>query len=399
MKKLRCIIIGLSMLVCGASIADGQDATVKTEGATAAEPIPYGMQNVETPRLKKSVFDNMRLKFGGWVAQSYTFNTDSPSDRLNAARVFDDRSNDYRFNQFLVYFERELSDGKDFDIGGRVELMYGSDARFIHQKGLADNIDDNTVQFDPVQFYALLRAPIGNGLTFKVGKYATTLGAEVINAPDNALFSRSYLFGYAIPFTHTGVQANYPISDNLGIYYGLVKGWDVWNDNNNALSHMIGIYGSSPDEKFSHWVNLITGPEADDNSSDYRTVLDIGLGYLWTERLSQTINIDYGIEKDAAPGGGDAGWWGIANYFTYTFNPELASTLRFEYFRDDDGTRLGYSADMYEVTFGLDIRPEGLTNVRFRPEIRWDHAAGATPFDGGSDGDQVTLAMDIIFTF
>ncbi len=406
MKNVGGLIIGLSMLVCGAavlcgtSIAAGQDAAANTEEATAIEQIPRGMQDVEGLRLKKSIFDDLGLKFGGWVEQSYTFNTDSPSDRLNVGRVFDDRSNDYRFNQFIVYLARELSDGKNFDIGGKIELMYGSDARFIHQRGLADNIDDNTVQFDPVQFYALLRAPIGNGLTLKVGKYVTTLGAEVIDAPVNALFSHSYLFGFAIPFTHTGVQLDYPINDDLGIYYGLVKGWDVWNDNNSALSHMFGFYGSLLDGKLSHFVNLITGPEADDNNSDYRTVLDIVVTYLWNEQLSQTVNIDYGIEQDAAPGGGNARWWGIANYLTYTFNPQLAATLRTEYFRDDDGTRLGYTADMYETTFGLDVHPyKNLMNLRLRPEIRWDHAAAGTPFDGGSDDNQVTLAIDVIFTF
>lgn len=401
-KKILRILLTAMMLLAGVNVCIAQeagDATIKAEEAAATEPVSYKMQADEGLRLRNSIFDDLGLKFGGWVEQSYTFNTDSPDDRLNVGRVFDDRSNDYRFNQLLVSLERGLSDGKDFDIGGKIELMYGSDARFIHQKGLADNIDDNTVQFDPVQFYGLLRAPIGNGLTFKVGKYVTTLGAEVINAPDNALFSHSYLFGFAIPFTHTGVQVDYPINDDLGVYYGLVKGWDVWNDNNSGLSHMFGLYGSLLDGKLSHFVNLITGPEAAKNRNDYRTVLDVGLTYLWTDRLSQTVNVDYGIEQDAAPGGGDAPWWGAANYLTYTINPELDSTIRAEYFRDDDGTRLGYTADLYVVTFGLDIHPKDFTNSRFRPEIRWDHAGGATPFDASGDDDQLTLAIDMIFTF
>ena len=368
--------------------------------ATVSEPVPSGVQP-EDVWLRKFIFDDLHLKFGGWVAQSYTFNFDSPSDRMNAGRVFDDRSNDYRFNQLLVYLERPLSsDPTEFDIGGRIELMYGSDARFIHQRNLADNVDDNTVQFDPVQFYALLRAPIGNGLTFKVGKYVTPHGAEVINAPQNALFSHSYMFGFAIPFSHTGVQVDYPINDNLSAYYGLVKGWDVWSDNNSSLSHMFGLYGSLLDGKLSHAINVITGPERMDNSNDYRTLVDLLLTYRWTEQLSQTVNFDYGIEQDAAPGGGDAGWWGVANYLTYTHNPQLASTLRAEYFRDDDGTRLGYTADMYEVTYGLDIRPKDFTNLRFRPEVRWDHAGGGgRPFDAGNDDDQLTLGMDMIYTF
>lgn len=402
MKAERsCAYSGLLVMlfvVSHGAMTAGQKANAGE--ATVTEPVPYPVQAPEDLGLRKSIFDDLRLKFGGWVAQSYTFNIDSPTDRRNVGRVFDDRSNDYRFNQLLVYLERELSEGQGFDIGGKVELMYGSDARFIHQRGLADNIDDHTVQFDPVQFYALVRVPIGNGLTIKAGKYVTMMGAEVINAPTNALFSHSYLFGFAIPFTHTGVQVDYPISDNFSVYYSVIKGWDVWSDNNSRLSHMFGFYGSLLDGKLSHFLNIHVGPEAQDNNNDYRTLVDLGVKYLWTEQLSQTVNIDYGIEQDAAPDGGDAQWWGIANYFTYTVSPRLSATCRAEYFRDDDGTRLGFASDVYELTFGLDIRPcKDLTNLRFRPEVRWDHAGGGRPFDAGNDDDQLTLAMDMIFTF
>jgi hypothetical protein len=346
----------------------------------------------------KSRFEESRLSFYGWVAQSYTFNTDSPSDRINVGRVFDDRSNDYRFNQLVVNLERTLSDGSEFDLGGKVELMYGSDARFIHQRGLADNIDDNTVQFDPVQFYGLVRAPIGNGLTVKFGKYVTMLGAEVIDAPANALFSRSFLFGYAIPFTHTGIQFDYPINDNLSVYYGLVRGWDVWQDNNSSVSHMAGVYGSLAEDKLSYLINVITGPERDHENTDYRTVFDVVLTYAATENLSLSFNADYGNESGT--GGAGNYWWGLAGYATYRFNPQLAATVRSEYFRDATGTRLGFTADVFEVTGGLDIHPlRSFRNLRVRPEIRWDRAFGDTPFDGGTDRDQVTLGADVILTF
>ena len=50
--------------------------------------------------------------------------------------------------------------------------------------------------------------PSRGGLTLKMGKFTTPMGFEVIEAPEQpAAVSRSFLFGYAIPFTHTGVLA------------------------------------------------------------------------------------------------------------------------------------------------------------------------------------------------
>jgi hypothetical protein len=31
--------------------------------------------------------------------------------------------------------------------------------------------------------------------------------------------------------------------------------------------------------------------------------------------------------------------------------------------------------------------------------VRWDHAAGDSPFDGGTKEDQVTVGVDLIVTF
>ncbi len=42
------------------------------------------------------------------------------------------------------------------------------------------------------------------GLTLKGGKFVTLLGQKVIESPNNLNFSRGYLFGLAIPLTHTG---------------------------------------------------------------------------------------------------------------------------------------------------------------------------------------------------
>ncbi len=38
----------------------------------------------------------------------------------------------------------------------------------------------------------------------------TLEGAEFINAPDNALYTHSYIFFFGIPFKHTGIIDDHP---------------------------------------------------------------------------------------------------------------------------------------------------------------------------------------------
>ena len=56
-------------------------------------------------------------------------------------------------------------------------------------------------------------APLGKGLRFDAGKFATHMGSEVIGGYDgyNDEFSRGFIFGFGVPFTHTGVKATYAV--------------------------------------------------------------------------------------------------------------------------------------------------------------------------------------------
>ena len=48
-----------------------------------------------------------------------------------------------------------------------------------------------------------------------------------------------------------------------------------------------------------------------------------------------------GLQEDGAPGSGQADWYGIDQYLYYTLNDDWKAGLRFEWFRDEDGTRVG----------------------------------------------------------
>jgi hypothetical protein len=359
----------------------------------------------------KKPLDDLGLLIYGYTEGGFTGRLIGGQDPL-IARVFDaDKPNNLRLQQMKLTIERPIDRTKTFDFGGRTDFLYGTDARFIHAFGLTDHTCHEPEQADLEQLYVQAFVGKGNkdgeGLDITFGKWVTPFGAEVIDAPANLLYSRGLLFNYAIPFTHTGVKANYTFSPQASAYAAVVRGWDNFNDSNDSASFMVGgtlgtrqeVCAGTP--RASLALNVITGPEQKDNSRDYRTVVDVVGTYRWTEKLTQVVNFDYGTEENGA-GASAAHWSGIAHYVTYCFTDCLSGTVRAEWFQDTNGVRTGIQGNLYEITAGLTIQPLPkhaiFKNFYVRPELRWDFTDHDSAFGGGRD-DQLTAGFDLIFKF
>jgi hypothetical protein len=109
--------------------------------------------------------------------------------------------------------------------------------------------------------------------------------------------------------------------------------------------------------------------------------------------------------------GGTAYWYGIDQYLYYTMNDCWKAGLRFEWFRDEDGTRVGlnrpsnpnnppYVGNFFSLTFGLNWTPTA--NLTVRPEIRadwYDGKQARLPYDDGTEDSQLLLGVDVIWRF
>src|SRR3989338_1550714 len=175
------------------------------------------------------------ITLSGFVDTSYTYNFNGPDSRANTARVFDTEANNFNLHAAEVVIERAPADSGG--VGFRTDLFFGEDAKQIR------DLDSSTADdFELEQAYITLKPPvnfdlpIGNWQWIKIGKFVTMHGAEVIESKDNWNFTRSLLFGYAIPFTHTGVRAGYQVTDAISGYLGINNGWDQIKDNNKTKS-------------------------------------------------------------------------------------------------------------------------------------------------------------------
>jgi hypothetical protein len=374
-------------------------------GAKAA-PVPPLMNTLDHTGLGKPMTD-AGIIAGGWVEAGYQYDFGRAAGGALTGRVFDDTAQDPTMNQAAIFVERPVDPSKGtFDVGFRIEGMYGSDGRFVHANGLdfyggdAPQIYPEN-QLDLTQAYVDFAVPAGAGIKVRAGKMITHMGYETINPNNDPLYSHAYLFGYAIPFTHTGVMAFYNLTDSVSVMGGISRGWEQSLKDNNDMIDFLGQLAWKMNDKLTLTLGTVIGPEQTDNNSDYRSVFDVIVAYAATDKLSFALNGDYGYESDAGADGDDAQWYGVAGYATYRVNPMFAVQGRLEWFEDPDGAR-GLDTTVYEATLGVNIKPfpdsKYVSGLVFRPEVRYDYAGDAI-FDGGDSHDQITIGGDIILTF
>jgi hypothetical protein len=281
-------------------------------------------------------------------------------------------------------------------LGYKLKVSFGETAKFIHSAGLGDANDE----VDLTEAYVDYRAPIGSGLGLRFGKFATYHGAEVIEARDNFNYSRSFLFNYAIPFTHTGFMAEYAFSKAFTADLYLVNGWDVTNDNNKGKT-----FGArfvvTPIEQLTMNFGFMYGPEQPHDSSNYRFLFDWLAAFKATKNLTFMVNTDYtNEEKDPLNACRNSKWYGVAGYAKYEFTDFFSTSIRAEYFNDKDGVRTGIQQKLKEIT----ITPEFkiVKNLLLRPEYRhdWSNKDGFdsqhTTFNKKS---QDTIAIGMMYTW
>jgi len=91
-----------------------------------------------------NLFKQSGLELGGWINGGATYNANNPSDGFNGPVTFADRANRFQLNQLNIFLQRNVeSEGKQWDIGGRFDFMFGTDAIYTQAFGISA-FDENT---------------------------------------------------------------------------------------------------------------------------------------------------------------------------------------------------------------------------------------------------------------
>ncbi|HEX6627846.1 MAG TPA: porin [Gemmatimonadaceae bacterium] len=396
MKTAYIVAISLAL---SAAIAEAQSTKPpNAELVAAAVPLADSgkkpADSVATAAALPKWFDD--LVVNAFVSTAYEYNSNRPTTGTTSYRVFD--FNDNSFNLDVAELVVQIAASKPNDAGFRVDFAAGNSIPQITKTQ-----DQTAAQFDLQQAFASYIAPIGSGLRFDVGKYVTHMGYELIEGYDgyNDNYSRSILFGYAIPFTHTGVKASYAFSSKVAGMVEVVNGWDLLRDNNRSKS--IGAQLTlTPVSPLTVYLNWIGGPELADDNHTRRNVFDVVTILKATSWLTLGVNGDYGTEDGTSrvSPGADAKWKGIAGYTTFALTDKFSIGLRGETFHDDGGARLG--TDTKGVLSEGTITPtyKFTNHVLLRGEVRYDKANQPILANRGTLSDkQTTVAANVIFVY
>ena len=410
-------VVGVSLCVATAAVA--QPAPTPTPAASPAPAAPASPAASASPTPSPTPYKLITLN--GSADGGYTSINGADSARFvtgGASRVFDASTGPF----FDANGGRELAPANDFDnsldlqnanlqltfngpvIGGKLEGSFGTDADVIASNGQSRS-GVNLTQ----AYLQAVKGPV----TIIAGKFSTLAGAEVIEAPGNSNYSRSFLFGYTIPFTHTGARLTYAVNSKLSVVVGANNGWDDWKFAGKKKT-LEGALLLTPTPGYALTLDTYNGNDfaIGGNSTlgvspDYtnRMLYDAVLTVHPTSALTLIANYDNGTQlADATGAFGTAHWNGIAGYVNYAFTPVYGISLRKETFGDPNGFRTGIGQRLQSNTATLNYTPG--TNYIFRVEYRLDTSSvnafsyrGFDPATGIGRNHQSSIGVETVFKF
>ncbi|MSR58713.1 MAG: hypothetical protein EXS05_13850 [Planctomycetaceae bacterium] len=387
-------------------------------------------------RMGRNPLADYQWSLGGSTVQSFVVNTAVPGDQDNGPTTFTDRSNEYQLNQTWLYLERATDTSeRDFDFGGRVDILYGTNYRWMTSAGFEDRWSINTNQ----AFYgvALPNAYLETAyrdVKVKAGHFVSPVGYFTVDTTQNFFFSIPYTYQYGEPFTHWGSLATWTVNDQFTLGGGVTRGWDNFNGSGSGSHGVGGLWTAT--YAFDNQVSIAcVGTVSNEFNHQQNPNINYSNRYLQSvvlsAPLSDSLNYvaqsDFGTQGNAYDSSGTraigrARWYGLNQYLFYTVNPCWTWGLNFEWFRDEGGfrvgsvlptlstpgssvsglpgNRFGYIGNFYQLTVGPKWTPN--PNLFVRPNLRADWFQGTAanpghlqPFNDGQQTNQLIVGLDV----
>jgi hypothetical protein len=376
--------------------------------------IPLGTQAEEKMNNVWTALSSTTLS--GYVNTSAHWNTGTGNERV-PAYVYNTSSKQdgFNLNNVDVTLERPMDEAQ-WAAGYKVQLWFGPDATTF-----GSTLDSNTDASPAAikQAYVALRAPVGNGLDFKLGVFDGLLGYESHDAGRNPNYTRAY--GLALtPHTHTGLEMSYQFSPLVSFSAAIA----------NTVGPVINQKANPPKaESFKAYTSVMALTAPDSMGALAGSTLYGGFvtGYSETDDWVQTswyagltmntpvkamkVGASYSYLGNTSSGtGADNYANALAGYVSFQATEKMSFHGRAEYAWTDSnlfGTNPGGlvvdgNSEIFALTGTLQY--DLWKNVISRLEIRWDHLAGDHAMTGYGNGtankkNNVLIAANVIYQF
>jgi hypothetical protein len=296
-------------------------------GANAQSDTSKPASSTNTTTFTTYVDGYYRSDFGGTKANNKTSFTNSQNE----------------FQLGMVSFKVDQTLGK---FSGTVDLGVGKRAEEFsyNDKDLATAFKQAYISYAP-----------NSKLKFTVGKWATHVGYELLDAYSNRNYSMSYGFSYG-PFFHSGVKADISLGGKSAFMIGVAQPTDVIGGKLEAKMVIAQFSTATKDDKLKAYLNYQGGMD--------KSQFDLVLNGVVTNKFG--VNYDGTICNIAG-----SSWTSNALYFNYDYTSKLGFALRSEYF-DDSKSVAGVGTSVFQNTLSVNLHFNKFTII---PELRFDNAS------------------------
>ena len=447
MIKNITAILGVLAAVASLSLADSAPEA-------SAQDTKKMVQNNFVETAQKGI------KLSGYVdaGYSYNFSGASANGSVVNSRVQSDSAQSGDFNLYAVKIalEKAMTSENKAQAGFRVDVMIGEDAKYLANPAQTySSTSNNNAQQDSnylflEQAYVQLRAPVGNGWDFKVGKFASILGYEVMERPANMNITYGLLYNQ-FPFWYTGVLSSYKFDEYLDGKLGVANGAN--SDNNTttsggsdgvALLAALNVTAPGGNANWSHNFEYSTASENSTGAdpavsgsttsqnalpSNVASTPTAGGAYTliynswgnWAPKFANdklllafdtVLGNTAGANQPSGPQ--NTTWYGASAYAKYQFNDWFSLASRGEYFGGDNINKIsntignanqnaGLSWWEYTITAGFNV----IDNVLIRAEYRldWGNGIAGTPTNADNAYSQMSsgpahyAGAEVVYSF
>jgi hypothetical protein len=292
----------------------------------------------------------------------YNFHNAKDSGYTNNYTSFTNSQNSFELG--MASIKGDYSIGK---VDGVIDLGFGRRAEEFsyNDNGTLAAIKQAYVSYAP-----------SDKVKFTMGKWATHVGYELLDAYLNRNYSMDYMFSYG-PFFHTGIKIDVTASKNFGLMAGIANPSDMVTASFAKKFFLGQVHLVTSDSKVNAYINYVGGKDmADAVNNQFDAVV--------TATISSKFSVGYnGTVKSVKEDGKSSSdsWWGSALYLNFDPSSVVGLTARGEYFGDKKGVA-GFGTDIFDATLSANIHIDNLTII---PEFRLD-AAKDPIFFKNSDG-------------
>jgi hypothetical protein len=394
------------------------------------------------------------IKLSGYVDAGYSYNFTGSGNQSNVgARFGSDTAQRGDFNLYAVKIalEKALTSENKAQAGFRTDVMIGEDASYFINRTAqgVSNTNNNSNSLFLEQAYVSIRAPVGNGWDFKVGKFASILGYEVMERPANMNTTFGLLFN-VMPLYYTGGLSSYKFDDYLDGKLGVVNGS---NSDNNTTTNPNGSDGcavlaalnvTAPGGN-ANWSNNFQYSTGNDNntsvsststsmSTEAASSTNLGNVSAYTliyntwgnwapkfanDKLLFAFNALLGNSSGSSStvGNINSTWYGAGAYAKYQFNDWFSLCSRGEYLGSNNTLAAGNNGSAstpsgttpttyatgesnweYTITAGFNV----IDNLLIRAEYRLDWGSSIynnTNATTNSDGPAHYAGAEVVYSF